>query len=93
VPLERWDLERAYAPDVATDKMYVRYAGFLTAVDAFDADAFRCVFLWLSLPVNNSWCKLVSSAEVFSIMQSMEFQHVPGDMGRVLVARRTQCRN
>ena len=41
VPAERWDIEAAYSPDVAIDKMYVRHAGFLTAVDAFDADAFR----------------------------------------------------
>ena len=41
MPAERWDIEAAYSPDVATDKMYVRHAGFLRAVDAFDADAFR----------------------------------------------------
>jgi hypothetical protein len=43
VPAERWDIEAAYSPDVATDKMYVRHAGFLRSVDAFDADAFRWV--------------------------------------------------
>jgi hypothetical protein len=43
VPAERWDIEAAYSPDVANDKMYVRHAGFLRAVDAFDADAFRYV--------------------------------------------------
>ena len=42
VPAERWDIEAAYLPDIVTDKMYVRHAGFLRAVDAFDADAFRC---------------------------------------------------
>ena len=38
---ERWDLEACYSPEVATERMYVRHAGFLAAVDAFDAAAFR----------------------------------------------------
>lgn len=47
VPHERWAIEPAYAPDVALDKMYVRFAGFLPSVEAFDADAFRSVCLIL----------------------------------------------
>ena len=41
IPAERWDIEAAYAPDVAIDHTYVRHAGFLSAVDCFDAEAFR----------------------------------------------------
>ena len=41
IPHERWALEPAYAPEVATDKMYVRFGGFLPTVDLFDAAAFR----------------------------------------------------
>lgn len=41
IPSERWDIEAAYAPDVAIDHTYVRHAGFLAAVDCFDAEAFR----------------------------------------------------
>ncbi len=41
IPAERWDIEAAYAPDVAIDHTYVRHAGFLAAVDCFDAEAFR----------------------------------------------------
>lgn len=40
--LRRWDIEVAYAPNVAINRTYVRHAGFLSAVDSFDADAFRC---------------------------------------------------
>ena len=41
IPVERWSIERFYAPDVGVDKMYVRFAAFLSDVDAFDAAAFR----------------------------------------------------
>lgn len=41
IPLERWSLERCYSPDVAVDKMYARFAGFIPGVEAFDAAAFR----------------------------------------------------
>ena len=41
IPHERWAIEAAYAPDVTANKMYVRFAGFLPGVEAFDADAFR----------------------------------------------------
>jgi len=41
IPHERWALEAAYAPEVATDKMYVRFGGFMPSVDVFDAAAFR----------------------------------------------------
>lgn len=41
IPAERWDMEAAYAPDVAIHHTYVRHAGFLAGVDRFDADAFR----------------------------------------------------
>jgi len=41
IPLERWSLERYYAPDVAVDKMYVRFASFIPDVESFDAAAFR----------------------------------------------------
>ena len=40
-PFERWSMERAYSPEVAIDKVYVRQAGFLTGVQNFDAAAFR----------------------------------------------------
>ena len=43
IPHERWAIEAAYAPDVAPDKMYVRFAGFLPSLEAFDAGAFRSV--------------------------------------------------
>ena len=41
IPFERWSIERAYSPDVTPEKMYVRHAGFLAAVDKFDASAYR----------------------------------------------------
>ena len=41
VPFTRWDLERAYAPEPASQKMYARFAAFLSGVDAFDAQASR----------------------------------------------------
>lgn len=41
IPLERWSLERCYSPNVAVDKMYARFAGFIPGVEAFDAAAFR----------------------------------------------------
>jgi len=41
IPHERWAIEPAYAPEVTVDKMYVRFAGFLPSVEAFDASAFR----------------------------------------------------
>ena len=49
IPHERWALEPAYAPDVATDKMYVRFGGFLPSVDLFDAAAFRSFGLNLTV--------------------------------------------
>ena len=45
IPHERWAIEAAYAPDVTVNKMYVRFAGFLPSVEAFDAGAFRSVRL------------------------------------------------
>ena len=47
IPHERWDIEAAYAPDVAVGRMYVRSAGFLPSVETFDAGAFRSVCLTL----------------------------------------------
>ena len=41
IPHERWAVEPVYAPNVATDKMYVRFGDFLPGVDLFDAAAFR----------------------------------------------------
>lgn len=41
IPHERWAIERAYAPEVTVEKMYVRFAGFLPSMEAFDANAFR----------------------------------------------------
>ena len=41
IPLERWSLERCYSLDVAVDKMYARFAGFIPDVESFDAAAFR----------------------------------------------------
>ncbi|KAK9803996.1 hypothetical protein WJX72_011444 [[Myrmecia] bisecta] len=41
IPFERWSLERLYSPEVAVDKMYARFAGFVAGVDQFDAAAFR----------------------------------------------------
>ena len=41
VPHERWALQRHYAAAPAVGKMYVRHAGFLPDVAAFDAAAFR----------------------------------------------------
>lgn len=49
VPHERWSIERAYAPEVAVDKMYVRHAGFLSGVQEFDAATFRCAIHILRL--------------------------------------------
>ena len=43
IPHERWAIEPVFAPDVAVDKMYVRFGGFLPGVDLFDAAAFRWV--------------------------------------------------
>ena len=51
VPFERWSIERAYAPDVAVDRMYARFAGFVSGVADFDAAAFRCCHgaaVWVS---------------------------------------------
>ena len=45
IPHERWAIEAAYAPEVAVNKMYVRFAGLLPSVEAFDAGAFRSVCL------------------------------------------------
>jgi hypothetical protein len=45
IPHERWAVEPVFAPDVAVDKMYVRFGGFLPGVDLFDAAAFRWVAL------------------------------------------------
>ncbi|PSC67708.1 non-ribosomal peptide [Micractinium conductrix] len=41
VPHNRWPIERHYSPDVAVNKMYVRFAAFLPGVDTFDAALFR----------------------------------------------------
>ena len=40
VPLERWDIERVYAPGLASDRMYARHAAWLGGVDRFDAALF-----------------------------------------------------
>ena len=42
IPFERWSLERAYSPEVAVNKMYARFAGFIPGAAEFDAAAFRC---------------------------------------------------
>ncbi|KAK9803914.1 hypothetical protein WJX72_004698 [[Myrmecia] bisecta] len=43
VPLDRWDIERAYSPDAASAKMtmYVRFAAFCGGVGDFDAALFK----------------------------------------------------
>lgn len=41
IPFERWSLERAYSPEVAVNKMYARFAGFVPDAAEFDAAAFR----------------------------------------------------
>lgn len=41
IPFERWSLERAYSPEVAVDRMYARFAGFIPGAAEFDAAAFR----------------------------------------------------
>jgi acyl transferase domain-containing protein len=41
IPFDRWSLERVYAPDVAVDKTYARFASFIPGVAEFDAAAFR----------------------------------------------------
>jgi acyl carrier protein len=47
VPLERWDIESCYSPDMGTlMSMYVRFGGFVRGEDLFDAQAFR--FVWHS---------------------------------------------
>ena len=40
VPLERWDVERLYSPDLAAGKMYTRLGAWLTAIDQFDGAMF-----------------------------------------------------
>ncbi len=40
VPLDRWDIERFFAPGITSDKMYTRHAGWLSDVDRFDAAMF-----------------------------------------------------
>lgn len=40
MPLERWDIERLYAPGLVSDKMYTRHAAWLPVVDHFDAALF-----------------------------------------------------
>ena len=40
MPLERWDIERVYAPGLASDRMYARHAAWLGGVDRFDAALF-----------------------------------------------------
>lgn len=40
VPLDRWDIERYFAPGIVSDKMYTRHAGWLSHVDRFDAAMF-----------------------------------------------------
>ena len=41
--LQRWDLERYYAPEAAGGiTMYARLAAFVPHVDEFDAGLFRC---------------------------------------------------
>ena len=43
MPAERWDLERAYSPDVSPARMsmYARHGCFADGVACFDAGAFR----------------------------------------------------
>lgn len=40
MPLERWDIERVYAPGLASDRMYACHAAWLGGVDRFDAALF-----------------------------------------------------
>ncbi len=42
-PLERWDIDRAYSPQMPPSKMtiYTRHAAFCSGVEQFDAPAFR----------------------------------------------------
>ncbi|PSC74792.1 Polyketide synthase [Micractinium conductrix] len=49
VPHNRWSIERHYSPDVAVNKMYVRFAAFLPGVDTFDAALFRLSHVEASL--------------------------------------------
>lgn len=43
VPADRWDIERAYSPDMASSAMtmYARCAAFVGGMEMFDAGAFR----------------------------------------------------
>jgi Beta-ketoacyl synthase, N-terminal domain len=42
VPLQRWDVDRYFSPDVTTKlEMYVRFGGFVEDLDAFDSGLFR----------------------------------------------------
>ena len=43
VPADRWDIERAYSPDMASSAMtmYARCAAFVGGAEMFDAGAFR----------------------------------------------------
>ena len=40
MPLERWDIERLFSPDLAAGKMYTRLGAWLTAIDQFDGAMF-----------------------------------------------------
>ena len=40
VPLERWDIQRLYSPDLAAGRMYTRLAAWLADVDQFDGAVF-----------------------------------------------------
>ena len=40
IPIERWDLEPLYSPEVASGRMYARFAACMDGVDAFDGACF-----------------------------------------------------
>ena len=40
MPVERWDLEALYAPEVASGRMYARFAACMDGVEAFDGACF-----------------------------------------------------
>jgi len=43
VPLDRWDIDRAYSPQIPPSGMtiYARFGAFCSDMEAFDASAFR----------------------------------------------------
>ncbi len=70
IPFERWAIERAYAPEVTVGKMYVRFAGFLPSVEAFDASAFRWACLTTLTCATSSSCLFSWRFSLNSVLQA-----------------------